>query len=80
MDTSNFDFDLPVGLIAQRAAEPRDRSRLMVVHRASGTWEHRVFADLPDLHFQKCLRKLHLHCQQSAVLNAAARMPRGRKL
>ena len=39
----------PAGLIAQDAVEPRDRSRLMVVRRASGTWEHRAFADLPDL-------------------------------
>jgi S-adenosylmethionine:tRNA ribosyltransferase-isomerase len=49
LDTSAFDFDLPDHLIAQQAAEPRDRSRLMVLRRGSGTWEHRVFADLPDL-------------------------------
>ncbi len=49
MDTSAFDFELPGGLIAQHAVEPRDRSRLMVVRRASGSWEHRVFAELPDL-------------------------------
>jgi S-adenosylmethionine:tRNA ribosyltransferase-isomerase len=49
LDTSAFDFQLPDNLIAQHAAEPRDRSRLMVVRRASKTWEHRVFADLPGL-------------------------------
>jgi S-adenosylmethionine:tRNA ribosyltransferase-isomerase len=49
LDTSAFDFRLPDRLIAQHAVEPRDRSRLMVVRRASGTWEHRIFADLPDL-------------------------------
>jgi S-adenosylmethionine:tRNA ribosyltransferase-isomerase len=49
LDTSAFDFDLPNRLIAQQAAEPRDRARLMVIRRDSGTWEHRVFADLPDL-------------------------------
>jgi S-adenosylmethionine:tRNA ribosyltransferase-isomerase len=49
LDTSAFDFDLPAALIAQEAVEPRDRSRLMVVRRDSGTLEHRVFADLPDL-------------------------------
>jgi S-adenosylmethionine:tRNA ribosyltransferase-isomerase len=47
--TSCFDFDLPDDLIAQHPVEPRDRSRLLVVHRRSGTWEHRVFADLPEL-------------------------------
>jgi S-adenosylmethionine:tRNA ribosyltransferase-isomerase len=49
LDTSAFDFHLPDGLIAQHAVEPRDRSRLMVVRRGAGTWEHRVFSDLPDL-------------------------------
>ena len=49
MLASEFDFDLPDELIAQHPAEPRDRSRLMVVDRRRGTWEHRVFAELPDL-------------------------------
>jgi len=49
LDTSAFDFDLPPGLIAQEAVEPRDASRLMVVRRASGILEHRAFVDLPDL-------------------------------
>ena len=49
MDTSAFDFRLPDRLIAQVAVEPRDRARLMVVRRGPGTWEHRSFADLPDL-------------------------------
>jgi S-adenosylmethionine:tRNA ribosyltransferase-isomerase len=46
---SEFDFDLPADLIAQRPAAPRDRSRLMVVDRGRGRWEHRTFADLPEL-------------------------------
>ncbi|WP_435021045.1 tRNA preQ1(34) S-adenosylmethionine ribosyltransferase-isomerase QueA [Tundrisphaera sp. TA3] len=49
METSAFDFDLPDALIAQHAVEPRDRSRLMVVRRDSGTIAHHTFADLPDL-------------------------------
>jgi S-adenosylmethionine:tRNA ribosyltransferase-isomerase len=49
LDTSEFDFKLPDHLIAQVAVEPRDRSRLMVIRRNSGTWEHHTFADLPDL-------------------------------
>ena len=49
MDTSAFDFDLPPDLIAQEAREPRDAARLLVVRRERGTWEHRSFADLPDL-------------------------------
>jgi len=44
---SSYDYRLPDGLIAQRAAEPRDSSRLMV-SRADGSLEHRIFSDLPD--------------------------------
>lgn len=49
MDTSAFDFELPPDRIAQQAAEPRDSARLLVVDRATGSWEHRTFADLPSL-------------------------------
>ena len=44
---SDLDYDLPGSLIAQRPAEPRDASRLMVVNAAAGTIEHRTFRDLP---------------------------------
>ena len=46
--TSDFDYELPPDRIAQTPIEPRDAARLMVVHRASGRIEHRVFRDLPD--------------------------------
>jgi S-adenosylmethionine:tRNA ribosyltransferase-isomerase len=46
---SEFDFDLPDELIAQHPIEPRDRSRLMVVDRRRGCWEHRTFTELPEL-------------------------------
>ena len=46
---SDLDYDLPEALIAQRPAEPRDASRLMVVDAAAGTIEHRTFRDLPLL-------------------------------
>jgi S-adenosylmethionine:tRNA ribosyltransferase-isomerase len=49
VQTSAFDFELPDDLIAQHPAEPRDRSRLMVVRREAGLLEHRTFAELPDL-------------------------------
>ena len=48
MRTSELDYDLPEGLIAQRPADPRDSSRLMVVDAAKGTIEHRIFRDLPE--------------------------------
>jgi S-adenosylmethionine:tRNA ribosyltransferase-isomerase len=49
LQTSAFDFFVPDDLIAQHPAEPRDRSRLMVVRRRTACWEHHAFAELPDL-------------------------------
>ncbi|HTY07699.1 MAG TPA: tRNA preQ1(34) S-adenosylmethionine ribosyltransferase-isomerase QueA [Candidatus Edwardsbacteria bacterium] len=46
MKLSDFDYQLPPGLIAQKPAEPRDGSRLMVLHRDSGAVEHAVFRDI----------------------------------
>ena len=46
--TADFDFELPPGQIAQHPAERRDRSRLLVLNRATGEIEHSVFATLPD--------------------------------
>lgn len=48
MKLSEFDFHLPEELIAQRPVEPRDASRLFVVHRDGGAFEHRHFRDLPE--------------------------------
>ena len=45
--TDELDYDLPRELIAQRPAEPRDASRLLVYSRATGEVRHRVFRDLP---------------------------------
>lgn len=47
MHASLFDYDLPVELIAQTPVEPRDSSRLLVVHRETGTLEHCHFHGLP---------------------------------
>jgi S-adenosylmethionine:tRNA ribosyltransferase-isomerase len=43
---SDFDYDLPQELIAQTPIEPRDASRLLVVHRDSGQFEHWHFRDI----------------------------------
>ncbi|HZY65492.1 MAG: tRNA preQ1(34) S-adenosylmethionine ribosyltransferase-isomerase QueA [Actinomycetota bacterium] len=47
MLTSELDYELPEALIAQRPAEPRDSSRLMVVDVGSGRISHHAFRDLP---------------------------------
>jgi len=47
MRSSELDYDLPPELIAQRPADRRDGSRLLVFDRATGAVRHRLFADLP---------------------------------
>ena len=46
MRTSDFDYHLPPELIAQSPIEPRDSSRLLVLHRGTGDLEHRNFRDI----------------------------------
>jgi S-adenosylmethionine:tRNA ribosyltransferase-isomerase len=48
MKLSQFNFKLPENLIALHPAENRDESRLMVVNRATGKIEHRVFKEIID--------------------------------
>ena len=48
MKTSDFNFDLPQELIAQTPIERRDASRMLVLDKATGAWEHRHFFDLPE--------------------------------
>ncbi|MBE5769026.1 MAG: tRNA preQ1(34) S-adenosylmethionine ribosyltransferase-isomerase QueA [Clostridiales bacterium] len=46
MRTADFDYFLPEELIAQSPVEPRDHSRMLVVHRDSGEVEHKHFYDV----------------------------------
>ncbi len=49
MDVALFDFHLPPGQIAQQPAAERDRSRLLVLHRASGAIvAHTTVQALPE--------------------------------
>lgn len=43
---SAYDFDLPAALIAQQPPARRGDSRLLVLDRKGGTWEHRQFRDI----------------------------------
>lgn len=49
MQLEDFNFDLPLELIAQHPVEPRDFSRLMVIDRAQESISHQIFRDLPHL-------------------------------
>ncbi|MDD6050803.1 MAG: tRNA preQ1(34) S-adenosylmethionine ribosyltransferase-isomerase QueA [Clostridiales bacterium] len=65
MRTADFDYYLPEELIAQTPVEPRDHSRLMVVHRKDGTREHRHFYDIVD----------YLHAGDALVINETKVIP-----
>lgn len=65
MKTSDFDYVLPEELIAQTPMEPRDHSRLMVVHRGTGELEHKHFYDIVD----------YLHAGDALVINETKVIP-----
>lgn len=65
MRTSDFFYELPPERIAQRPAEPRDSSRLLVYQRETGEIRHRIFRDLPSL----------LNPQDALVLNETRVIP-----
>ena len=46
MNVSDFYYDLPEELIAQKPADKRDACRLLVIHRNTGQLEHRHFSDI----------------------------------
>jgi S-adenosylmethionine:tRNA ribosyltransferase-isomerase len=48
MKTSDFDYYLPEASIAQTPIEPRDSSRVLVLHRDTGLLEHRIFREISD--------------------------------
>ena len=48
MESSLFDYDLPLERIAQEPASRRDASRLLVVDRSTHSIEHKRFSDLPN--------------------------------
>lgn len=43
---SDYDFEFPDALIADKPAEPRDSARLLVLDRSTGRVEHALFRDL----------------------------------
>ena len=48
MKTSDFNFELPQELIAQDPLEDRSASRLLVLDKETGAWEHRHFTDIKE--------------------------------
>ena len=67
MKIEDFDYHLPEELIAQKPAEKRDASRLLVVHRDTGKTEHRHFYDILE----------YLQPGDCLVLNNSKVLPEG---
>ncbi|MFN7933398.1 MAG: tRNA preQ1(34) S-adenosylmethionine ribosyltransferase-isomerase QueA [Bryobacteraceae bacterium] len=56
MDLAEFDFELPEERIAQEPLEDRAAARMLVVYRAEGRFEDRMFREFPSfLHPGDCL-------------------------
>lgn len=56
---SDFDYHLPESLIAQKPAEPRDHSRLLVFDRRNGTITDAHFYQLPE----------YIHSKTTLIMN-----------
>lgn len=65
METTDFDYELPESFIAQTPIEPRDASRLLVIHRDTGEIEHRIFREIGE----------YLHKGDVLVLNQTRVIP-----
>jgi len=65
VQTSDFNYHLPESSIAQTPSEPRDSSRLLVLHRRSGDLEHRLFREIGA----------YLHPDDLLVLNQTRVIP-----
>ncbi len=65
LNTSDYDYVLPEELIARHPLPRREDSRMLVLHRAEGKWEHRTFADFPS----------YLHEGDLTVLNDTKVIP-----
>ncbi len=48
MRTNDFNYFLPTERIAQKAIDPRDHSRLLILSRENGSIEHRHFHEIVD--------------------------------
>ena len=46
MKLSEFKFELPAELMATHPAKNRDEARMMVLNRATGEIEHKIFRDI----------------------------------
>lgn len=71
---SDYQYELPQELIADRPTTKREESRMLVLHKESGRIEHRGFSDLPEYLTPKDLLVLN----DSKVIPARLHDPTGK--
>ncbi|KKP29272.1 MAG: S-adenosylmethionine:tRNA ribosyltransferase-isomerase [Candidatus Nomurabacteria bacterium GW2011_GWF1_31_48] len=59
MNIEDFNFDLPESLVGQKAIEPRDSCRLLVLDKDKGGVSHHVFSDLKNILDENCVLVLN---------------------
>ncbi len=59
MNLSDFNYTLPDNLIGQKAIEPRDSCRLLVLNRQTNQISHHVFTDLLNILDNNCVLVLN---------------------
>lgn len=55
MELTDFNYELPPELIGQKAIEPRDSCKLMVINRLENTIENHKFFELPEILDKNCV-------------------------
>lgn len=59
MDINDYAYDLPAELISQKAIEPRDACKLMVINRETNEIQHKIFNNILDILDKKCVLVLN---------------------
>jgi len=75
MKLSHFKFDLPTEQIAQYPLDNRDDSRMMVVDRKTGKFEHKMFKDIIGMFDESNLGHFDEHSMVSIMESLRDRFP-----
>jgi len=59
VNIDDFNFDLPENLVGQKAIEPRDSCKLLVLNKETGEIRHTIFHDLTNLLDDNCVLVLN---------------------
>ena len=75
MKLSQYGYDFSPEMLAKYPADNRDESRLMVIDRAKGTIEHRIFKDIIEYFDEKDLLSSTIPRSSRRASTATRRRP-----